>query len=165
MAQFNIVKGDSSRISTEITPFQDGRFYLTNDGGLYVDTVVDGENKRIHLNPTTGGGSMSYARTFVTGDWTAGASESTLSIPASDHGLTGDIIDCQAFSLHYGAHVTNTWAAVQTYATNESDGSRNIILRMIFQYLDCFFTCHGHNNRHLPFPLNCSAGSRHATPM
>ena len=32
MAQFNIVKGDSSRISTEITPFQDGRFYLTNDG-------------------------------------------------------------------------------------------------------------------------------------
>lgn len=66
---------------------------------------------------------MSYARTFVTGDWTAGASESTLSIPASDHGLTGDIIDCQAFSLHYGAHVTNTWAAVQTYATNESDGS------------------------------------------
>ena len=71
MAQFNIVKGDSSRISTEITPFQEGRFYLTNDGGLYVDTVVDGENKRIHLNPTTGGGSMSYARTFVTGDWTS----------------------------------------------------------------------------------------------
>lgn len=105
MAQFNIVKGDSSRISTEITPFQDGRFYLTNDGGLYVDTVVDGENKRIHLNPTTGGGSMSYARTFVTGDWTTGTSESTLSVPASDHGLTGDIIDCQAFSLHYGAHV------------------------------------------------------------
>lgn len=123
MAQFNIVKGDSSRISTDITPFQEGRFYLTNDGGLYVDAVVNGENKRIHLNPTTGGGSMSYARTFVTGDWTAGASESTLSIPASDHGLTGDIIDCQAFSLHYGAHVTNTWAAVQTYATNESDGS------------------------------------------
>lgn len=123
MAQFNIVKGDSSRISTDITPFQEGRFYLTNDGGLYVDAVVNGENKRIHLNPTTGGDGMSYARTFVTGDWTAGASESTLSIPVSDHGLVGDIIDCQALSLHYGEYVMNTWAAVQTHATKEGDGS------------------------------------------
>lgn len=75
MAQFNIVKGDSSRISTDITPFQEGRFYLTNDGGLYVDAVVNGENKRIHLNPTTGVTTFKGRTGAVTpqsGDYTAG---------------------------------------------------------------------------------------------
>ena len=64
--------------------------------------------------------------TFESQDWTAGASESTLSIPASSHGLTGDLFDCQALSLSNDEYVKNTWAVVQTYAVKESDGSITI---------------------------------------
>ena len=106
MAQFNIAKGDSSRISTDITPFQEGRFYLTNDGGLYVDAVVNGENKRIHLNPTTGVTSFKGRAGAVTpqdGDYTAdmvGARPDTWTpsaddvgaMPAVSGGTTGQVL-------------------------------------------------------------------------
>ena len=53
MALFKILKGDSSRISTDITPFHDGYAYFSsNDGGLYIDAVVNGVNKRIRINPS-----------------------------------------------------------------------------------------------------------------
>ena len=55
MALFKPLKGDSSRISLEVTPFHDGYAYLTtDDGGFYIDAVNNGQNKRIHINdPST----------------------------------------------------------------------------------------------------------------
>ena len=52
MALFKPLVGDSSRISTDITPFHDGYVYLTpDDGGFYADVATDDENKRIRINP------------------------------------------------------------------------------------------------------------------
>ena len=70
-----------------------------------------------------GGASQPYCKTFSTGDWVTGVSESTLSIPASSHELSGDIINYQVLSQHYGSYVKDTWAAAQTYISKESDGS------------------------------------------
>ena len=45
--------GDKSRISTDITPFNEGSFYVTHNGDMYVDmnTGTDSEldNKRLQL--------------------------------------------------------------------------------------------------------------------
>ena len=41
MALFKILKGDSSRISTDVTPFHDGYAYFTpDDGGFYIDSEI-----------------------------------------------------------------------------------------------------------------------------
>ena len=48
MALFKILKGDSSRISTSVTPFHEGYAYFTpDDGGLYID--ANGERIRIGM--------------------------------------------------------------------------------------------------------------------
>ena len=48
---FKILKGDSSRISTEKTPFNEGYAYFTpDDAGFYIDTVVNSTQKRMRIN-------------------------------------------------------------------------------------------------------------------
>lgn len=50
---FKILKGDSSRISTDITPFHEGYAYVTaNDGGFYIDMNNGTADERIRINPT-----------------------------------------------------------------------------------------------------------------
>jgi hypothetical protein len=50
MSLFKILKGDSSRISTDKTSFHEGYAYFTpDDGGLYIDATVDGTNKRVRV--------------------------------------------------------------------------------------------------------------------
>lgn len=52
MSLFKILKGDSSRIDLETTPFHEGWCYFTpDDGGFYIDTIVGSTNKRIRINP------------------------------------------------------------------------------------------------------------------
>lgn len=47
MSLFRILKGDSSRISTDVTPFHDGYAYFTpDDGGFYIDAEVGGAQVR-----------------------------------------------------------------------------------------------------------------------
>lgn len=51
---FKILKGPSSRISTDTTPFKEGYCYFTpDDGGFYIDAADNGENRRILINPKT----------------------------------------------------------------------------------------------------------------
>lgn len=51
MSLFKILRGDSTKISLDTTPFHDGYAYFTPDNGkFYIDAVVNGENKRIPLN-------------------------------------------------------------------------------------------------------------------
>ena len=51
---FKISYGDSSRISTDITPFQEGHAYVTYNGDFYIDlnigTAEAPNNQRIKLN-------------------------------------------------------------------------------------------------------------------
>ena len=51
MALFKILRGASSRVSTETTPFHDGYAYFTpDDGVLYIDADNDGVEERIPIN-------------------------------------------------------------------------------------------------------------------
>ena len=55
MSLFKVLRGDSSRISTDVTPFHDGYAYFTpDDGSFYIDintgTTEAPNNQRIKLN-------------------------------------------------------------------------------------------------------------------
>ena len=73
MALFKILKGDSSRISTDVTPFHDGYAYFTpDDGGL------------------NSSGSTAVSVTLLSGGWSSG--EQTLQISgvtAESNGVIG----------------------------------------------------------------------------
>ena len=91
MALFKILKGDSSRISTDVTPFHDGYAYFTpDDGGFYIDSEDNGEQKRHRINPVTPGGSTAVSATLLSGGWSSG--EQTLQISgvtAESNGVIG----------------------------------------------------------------------------
>lgn len=52
MSLFKVLRGNSSRIGTETTPFHDGyAYFTTDDGGFYIDATVGADNRRIRVNP------------------------------------------------------------------------------------------------------------------
>ena len=91
MALFKILKGDSSRISTDVTPFHDGYAYFTpDDGGFYIDSEDNGEQKRHRINPVNSSGSTAVSPTLLSGGWSSG--EQTLQISgvtAESNGVIG----------------------------------------------------------------------------
>ena len=84
---FKILKGDSSRISTDITPFHEGYCYFaTDNGGFYIDAVVSGENRRILINPKT----KWFQGTLSAASWSG--NQQTVSVPglgANQDGMAG----------------------------------------------------------------------------
>lgn len=91
MALFKILKGDSSRISTDVTPFHDGYAYFTpDDGGFYIDSDDSGVQTRHRINPESSGSSTAISATLLSGGWSAG--EQTLQIDgvsADSNGVIG----------------------------------------------------------------------------
>ena len=91
MALFKILKGDSSRTSTDVTPFHDGYAYFTpDDGGFYIDSEDNGEQKRHRINPVNSSGSTAVSATLLSGGWSSG--EQTLQISgvtAESNGVIG----------------------------------------------------------------------------
>lgn len=91
MALFKILKGDSSRISTDVTPFHDGYAYFTpDDGGFYINSEDNGEQKRHRINPVNSSGSTAVSATLLSGGWSSG--EQTLQISgvtAESNGVIG----------------------------------------------------------------------------
>ena len=68
------------------------------------------------------GGTSSYVVSFTADQWTAGTGESTITIPAATHKLSGDIVDCKSFALVSGRYRSGVWASLETYATAEENG-------------------------------------------
>ncbi|MBQ8619053.1 MAG: hypothetical protein IJ418_16275 [Clostridia bacterium] len=92
MALFKILKGDSSRISTDITPFHDGYAYFTpDDGGFYIDSEDNGEQKRIRINPpNTGGNSTAITATLSADGWSGGMQTIVVEgVTAESNGVIG----------------------------------------------------------------------------
>ena len=87
MALFKILQGESSRISTDITPFHEGyAYFTTDDGGFYIDAVVEGENERICINPN----SIPIEYTLSKDAWSSKEQTITLGELFSDsNGYTG----------------------------------------------------------------------------
>ena len=70
---FKMLKGDSSRISLDITPFHDGWcYYTTDDGKLYIYSEAGGKQKRTCINPTRGGASRAVTGTLTKNGWVSG---------------------------------------------------------------------------------------------
>lgn len=87
---FKILKGDSSRISTDVTPFNEGYAYFTpDDAGFYIDAVVDGAQKRICINPASGG-SEAVDATLSASGWSSGKQSIAISgVTAETNGVIG----------------------------------------------------------------------------
>ena len=67
MALFKILKGDSSRIGVETTPFHDGYAYFTpNNRRLYIDAEENGRQERF---PITGDPSQYISLTLLATSW------------------------------------------------------------------------------------------------
>ena len=82
MSLFKILRGDSSRISTDITPFHDGYAYFTpDDGSFYIDintgTKDAPNNQRIKLNAKD-------AETLLGASLSSILNESEFEIPTSN---------------------------------------------------------------------------------
>lgn len=72
MGLFKILKGDSSRISTEITPFHEGWAYFTPDnGGLYIDADENGQQMRIRVSSPSEA-SLAVSCTLLADAWENG---------------------------------------------------------------------------------------------
>lgn len=65
----------------------------------------------------------SYYKTFTAAQWTQTDAEATLSIPKSEHGLSGSDVFAQVSILAGGKYRKGTWASIETYATMESTGN------------------------------------------
>ena len=95
MSLFKIFRGNSSRISIDVTPFHDGYAYFsTDDGGFYIDAETDiGEQKRSLINPK----STEFQGFLTASAWSAG--QQTVAIPnmtATQNGIIavdGDLDD------------------------------------------------------------------------
>lgn len=113
--------GNSTRISTDVTPFHAGWAYFTvDDGKFYIDAVNDGgDEKRICINP-----DVAFVKTFTAADWTDG----TLPIPASEHGLNiqSGAVGSNVYALVNGAYTAQAFAAMDTEVS--VDGNQTVIL-------------------------------------
>ena len=65
---FKILQGDSSRISTDVTPHHSGYAYFTpDDSSFYIDATVNSEDKRIKV-----GASRSVNVILLESNWVDG---------------------------------------------------------------------------------------------
>ena len=70
--------------------------------------------------PSSGGAH--YVSVFTAEDWVKAERDSTITISAATHKLTGPIVDCRAFIQISGGYRAGSWAAMETYATVEGNG-------------------------------------------
>ena len=87
MSLFKILKGERSRISTDVTPFHDGWAYFTpDDDGFYIDSEDGGEQVRHRINKAM----KSEIVTLTANGWSDGVQ--TVSVPglgATQDGMAG----------------------------------------------------------------------------
>lgn len=124
MALFKILKGDSSRISTDVTAFHDGYCYFTpDDGGFYIDAVVNDENKRIRVTSPGADGSTAVYATLLASGWENSQQTITVDGLTADTngviGVTHDITDEQLTACgNAGLYVCAQGSGTLTIALN-----------------------------------------------
>lgn len=114
MSLFKILRGNSARISTEITPFHDGYAYFTvDDGGFYIDATNGNNQDRIRVNPKSDG----IALTLLPGGWLNG--EQTLSVD----GLTSDTNGVLGISPNATNEQREAAKTAKLYLSAQNNGS------------------------------------------
>lgn len=124
MALFKILKGDSSRIDVTVTPFHDGYAYFTpDDGGFYIDSLENGEEKRIRVtSPSSGAESVAVYATLLASGWESSQQRiAVANLTANQNGVIGvtqNITDEQL----------NACSEAGLYVCNQEDGYLTIAL-------------------------------------
>lgn len=118
MAIFKILKGASSRIDLDTTPFTEGYAYFTpDDGGFYIDAEVNGEQKRIRINPEgSGTASKAVDSILLASGWNSG--HQTLAIEglkSDSNGIIGLSHDVSSAELEAANNAI-------LYVSDQSDG-------------------------------------------
>ena len=160
---FKILKGDSSRISTDVTPFHEGYAYVTaNDGGFYIDMNNGTADERIRINPT--------ATQVTMKKWTADdllpakGALITMNLDGSDRqyrvlkreGNVAEVLTMWDLSVKpFNRDEENTYSGSDLdkylnttwYSTLNGEAKNAIVPKNIIQYryafnsfFDCFFT-------------------------
>lgn len=120
MALFKILKGDSSRISTDVTPFHDGYAYFTPDnGGFYIDSEDNGVQIRHKINP----GSASITATLSSTGWSSG--KQTLQV----EGITPESNGVIGLSKDVSSSVIESVKKSELYVSGQGDGTITISSR------------------------------------
>ena len=118
MALFKMMKGDSSRIKLEVTPFTEGYAYFTpDDGGFYIDAEVDGEQRRIRINPKNDSGCTPINATLKAGQWDGG--DQTLSIQE----VTSESNGVMGISQEVSEDALDAIAEAMLYISAQGEGS------------------------------------------
>lgn len=118
---FKILKGDSSRISTDITPFHDGWAYFTpDDGGFYIDsTDENGVQSRVRvagIGAIGGGNSVAYKRVLTVSGWVNNQQTVTIAeLTADQNGVAGLAQDVSTAELE-------ATEAAAIYTCGQEDG-------------------------------------------
>ena len=90
MALFKTLRGPSSRIGTDVTPFHDGYVYFTPDNnGLYIDALDSNDNPvRYHVNEQAG--STVITATLLSNGWSNGSQTLTAQgVTSTSNGVIG----------------------------------------------------------------------------
>lgn len=118
---FKPMKGNSTRISTDATPFHEGWAYFTiDDGKFYIDAIDDNSvERRICINP-----DVTFVKTFSASAW----SDGKITIPASEHKLPilNGCVGSSIFALVDGEYTNQAFAAIDTDVS--VDVNKNVIL-------------------------------------
>ncbi len=120
---FKILQGDSSRISTDITPLHPGWCYFTpDDGRLYIDSADDdGSNpKRTCINPNSSGASVAVRGTLTKNGWVSGQQILLVNGLRAEHngviGVAQEITDSQMEAAK----------GAELYVCNQVDGALTV---------------------------------------
>lgn len=121
MALFKILKGNSARISTDVTPFHDGyAYFTTDDGGFYIDAEADGIQKRYKINEKSSGGGTSVveAETVLSASGWTGNTQ-TITVQDVTETSSGRIAPAQTIT----ADQMSALAEANISVTGQDDGS------------------------------------------
>ena len=119
---FKILQGDSSRISTDITPLHPGWCYFTRDDGKrYIDSQEeDGTQKRTCINPNSGGASVAVKGTLTRNGWVSGQQTLLVTgLKANQNGVIGiaqEVTDSQMEAAK----------GAEMYVCNQVDGALTV---------------------------------------
>lgn len=125
MALFKILKGDSSRISTDKTQFHDGWAYFTpDDGGFYIDASHDGKNDRIRVNPTEAetAKTLKEARTIDGVSFDGSENIVHYGTCSTTYSTAAKVVDLPGFVLETGAEINVKF----TYYNTASSPTLNV---------------------------------------
>lgn len=131
---FKILKGPSSRISTDITPFHEGYAYVTEDGGdFYVDLIVEGKQKRVQINPDeipAGGKDGQLLTKTATGlEWKDAPADGDMH--ASTYDTQGKQLDIYKYVDDEIAKIPTPDVSLQIKAHNENQDAHPYIRGLI----------------------------------